>query len=52
MDQSGVKKEQDNWPNVSKGLEGLSYKTDENHLVTVLLLSQAAHTPLQVCVSA
>ena len=46
------RRKQDNWSNVNKDPEGLTYKTDVNHLVTVLLLTQDVHTPSRVCVSA
>ena len=41
----------DNWPNVHKDPERLSYMSDLPHLFIILLI-QDAHVPLWVCVSA
>ena len=46
------RKKQDNWPNINKDLERLSYISDLKHLSTALLLTQVTCTPLWVCISA
>ena len=43
-------KKRNNWPKVNKKIEGLSYVSALNHLLTALLV-QDAHIPLQVCIS-
>ena len=51
MEQSGVKKEHDDWPRANKQLEGLSYINDSHHLWAELPLTQDAHTLISGCVS-
>ena len=43
------RKKQDNWPKVNKDQEGLSSITDLHYLLTALLLTQDACTPLLLC---
>ena len=45
------KKKRENWPKVNKDLEGLSWMTDLNHVLTVLLI-QDTHILLWECISA
>ena len=49
MDSQMWRKKPDNWSNVNKDPEGLSYISGLHHLFTELFFTQDAHTPLQVC---